>query len=420
MIDLVGKRKNFSHFLTSVGQVIRYGYPARKLTVIGITGTDGKTTTSHLIYEILKKEGLPVALISTVGAFVGNEVIDTGYHVTTPDATVLQPLLKQFVKRGVKYLVLEATSHGLDQHRVLGCNFWAGVITNVTHEHLDYHKNFDKYLKAKSKLFRKVKVAVLNKDDSYFAYFKKVVPKRSKLTTYSLKRDATYKAYKISLSGRGMKFFIEEKGKSHFVLTRLIGDYNVSNILAAIAVARQLKISWETVLSSLETFKGVKGRMEPIDEGQAFSVIVDFAHTPNALKNLLRTVRKINKRGKIIVVFGCAGERDVAKRPMMGKISTSLADISIFTAEDPRHENVNDIIDQIAIGVEERKGKFYREPDRRKAIELAITKLAQKGDVVLVCGKGHEKSLAFGDKEIPWSDQEEGRRALLKLKRQRI
>ncbi len=200
MIDLVGKRKNFSHFLTSVGQVIRYGYPARKLTVIGVTGTDGKTTTSHLIYEILKKERLPVALISTVGAFVGKEVIDTGYHFTTPDATVLQPLLKRFVKRGVKYLVLEATSHGLDQHRVLGCNFWAGVITNVTHEHLDYHKTFDKYLKAKSKLFRKVKVAVLNKDDSYFAYFKKVVPQKSKLITYSLKHDATYKAYKISLS----------------------------------------------------------------------------------------------------------------------------------------------------------------------------------------------------------------------------
>ncbi len=405
-MNIVGKYKNFLHFATSFREVFINGYPARKLTVIGVTGTNGKTTTSHLIYEILRRAGKKTALISTVGAYVEGSFADTGFHVTTPDAKLLQPLIRKITKKGVKYLVLETTSHGLDQHRTLGCNYWGGVLTNVTHEHLDYHKTFENYRNAKMKLFRGVKTAVLNKDDSSFGYFKSLLRKSTKLFTYSLKERAFLTAFAIKLKKRSMSFNVKERRKKYHVETTLVGKYNVSNILAAACIARSLEIGWKEILSAIEDFQGVKGRMEIIDCGQSFSVIVDFAHTPNGLENVLKTLRELKPRkSKLVAVFGCAGERDIEKRPMMGKISSGLADISVFTAEDPRHEDVDKIIDFMVKGAKEGRGKFYREPDRRKAIDFAINNLAKKGDIIVICGKGPEKSLAIGDKEYPWSDK---------------
>lgn len=428
-MNLLGKYKNILHYLTSLKEVIFNGYPARKIKVIGVTGTDGKTTTSHLIYEILKAEGYPVALISTLGAFVGEEKIDTGFHVTTPDAKLLQPLIKKIVQKGARYLVLETTSHGLDQYRTLGCNFWIGVLTNVTNEHLDYHGTFEKYRAAKGKLFRKIKIAVLNKDDPSFNFFRAKASKTARILTYSLNQQADLKASKIAIEKGYMNFVIKDKKKLYSVKSGLLGDYNVSNILAASLAARVCGVSWEKIILALNKFEGVKGRMETIDVGQAFSVIVDFAHTPNALEKVLLTLRKISYgKARIICVFGCAGERDTLKRPAMGKISAKLADVTIFTAEDPRHEKVSDIIDKMAEGAistgaveinpeqgvktEGKHNVFLRIEDRKKAIRYAIKDVAKPGDIVIICGKGHEKSLAYGDKEIPWSDQAAARESL--------
>lgn len=416
---IVGRYKNLVHLTESIKNVIINGFPAGKLYIIGITGTDGKTTTSHLTYEFLIKGGYKTALISTVGAYIKGKVLDTGFHVTTPDAKLLQPLLKQIVNKDVKYLVLETTSHGLDQHRTLGCNFKVGVLTNVTHEHLDYHRNFESYRRSKAKLFRGVDYAVLNKDDESFNFFKSKLKKDCKIISYSMDKKAVLSISSINLNTGGMDIEIKERGKTHKLTSTLMGEYNASNILAACGAARVVGVEWNAISQALKEFKGVKGRMEIIDKGQPFTVLVDFAHTPNALESVLLSLRRVKNDKKLIVVFGCAGERDILKRPMMGEIAARLANVSIFTAEDPRRENVEDIIASMVEGanrigaLEFRKGNgnflkknmYLTIPDRGEAIRCALQQIASSGDIVVICGKGHEKSLAFGDKEIPWSDQ---------------
>ncbi len=390
---MIRKLKNFVHLIRAILANIYWRFPSRKLIVIGVTGTDGKTTTVHLIHHILRNAGEKADLISTVSA--------PGLHTTTPDPWTLQKLLRQMVHRGIKYVVLEATSHGLDQHRLWGVKFYAGVITNVTHEHLDYHKTYENYLRAKVKLFRHVKIAVLNRDDESFKNLKFKI-KNSKLITYGIKNEADFTP------------------KSFTFKTLLPGEYNQYNCLAAIAVTSALGIPPEKIRKAVASFRGVIGRMEEINEGQNFKVIVDFAHTPNGLENVLTTLQRLKtKDQRLIAVFGCAGLRDVAKRPMMGEIAGRLADVAVLTAEDPRTEDVNKIIDQIALGCKKAGGRegrsFFRIPDRRQAIRFAIQKLAKKGDIVIICGKGHERSMCFGKTEYPWSDQKEARKALKKL-----
>jgi UDP-N-acetylmuramoyl-L-alanyl-D-glutamate--2,6-diaminopimelate ligase len=428
---ILRKYKNYKHLLTSFMEVISVGYPAKKMRVIGVTGTDGKTTTSHLIFEILKKAGFKVALISTIGAFVENKKVDTGFHVTTPDAKFLQPLLRKIANKGIDHLVIEVTSHGLDQYRTFGCNFWAGVLTNVTHEHLDYHKTFENYRKAKGRLFRGVKLAILNKDDPSFSYFKTLLRKNSRLVSYSLKAKSTLSASNIKFD-RGSMGFLVRMGEEIFkVDSRLVGKYNVSNVLASIGLARSLDIGWDVILSAVKNFRGVEGRMQVVEGKQRFSVIVDFAHTPNALRSVLQTLRTVvGPRARLISVFGCAGERDESKRPMMGKIASVYGDVSVFTAEDPRYEDLKDIIKQIVAGAaragahelrvgkddrldeKAKKGFYVVIPDRKEAIDFAVNRLAKESDVVIICGKGHEKTMAFGSKEIPWSDVKAARQAL--------
>mgnify|MGYP001586546601 CR=1 FL=1 len=374
-------KSKLGHFWRSIWEVVKWGYPARGLKVIGVTGTDGKTTTCHLIYDMFKEAGFKVALVSTVAAYIGSEEIDTGFHVTTPDAKFLQPFIKKAANAGMKYLVLETTSHGLDQHRVLGSNFFAGVITNITHEHLDYHQTFEKYRAAKAKLIRNSKFAVLNMNDSSFGYLK------------------------ARARGQVIPF---GKTKIRMSNPALVGEYNRYNVGAAVAVAKILGIRYSVVSKVVKNFAGVPGRMEEIKLGQPFRAMVDFAHTPNALEVLLRQLRKeLPKSRNLILVFGSAGLRDKLKRPMMGQIAARLADQVIITAEDPRTESLTEIYKQIAGS----GPGFIREDNRQLAINKAV-KSAKMGDIVVVTGKGHEKSMCFGKEELPWSDQEAVKKAI--------
>lgn len=389
--------KNLRHLLESCWEVVKAGYPARKLVVIGITGTDGKTTTSHLVYEMLKSADIKVALVSTVAAYIGSEEIDTGFHVTTPDAKLLQPLIKKIVDAGMTHLILEVTSHGLDQHRVLGCNFQVGVITNITHEHLDYHKTFEKYRSTKAKLIIGTKYAILNADDPSFEYLK---------------------------DRSGGEIIPYTKTKTKISNPKLAGDYNLYNIAAAEAVAKIYKIQSTIVNKALDNFPGVPGRLEEIKNNLGFRTIVDFAHTPNALEKVLTELKsQLPKNKKLILVFGCAGLRDHTKRPMMGEIATRLADKVIITAEDPRTENIDDIYKDIVSNITPKPplklrggaegGGVTRVDDRQEAINKAVGQ-AKTGDIVVVTGKGHEKSMCFGTTEYPWSDKQALERAIKK------
>jgi UDP-N-acetylmuramoyl-L-alanyl-D-glutamate--2,6-diaminopimelate ligase len=390
--------KNKLHFLKAVLAILYFRYPARKIKVIGVTGTDGKTTTTTLIYHLLLAAGKKVALVSTVIAYVGKRKVDTGLHVTSPGPWFLQKLIRKIADEGYDYLVLEATSHGLDQHRLLGTNISIAVLTNITHEHLDYHKTYAKYLNAKAKMFRNVDTAILNKKDASYKHIKKLLKPRTRIVLYS---DKTLE--------KDIKSTVEKK---------FAENYNRFNATASILAAKELGIDNSAVKKGIGNFSGIPGRMEEIKNKKGIRIFIDFAHTPNALENVLRALRKQkSSNSRLIVVFGCAGERDTKKRSVMGRVAAKLADISILTAEDPRNENVNDIINQIIKGAKEvrknKRSKIIKEPERGKAILLSIEKLARKGDTVVICGKGHERSMAYKEKEHPWSDQEAVRFALI-------
>ena len=393
---MVRKIKNLFHLILAFAAVIFYRFPSANLTVIGVTGTDGKTTTVHLLGAILREAGLKVATISTLGAFLGSDKISTGLHVTTPNPWLLQKLLRQIADQGFTHVVLEATSHGLDQYRLLGCNFKVGVLTNVTKEHLDYHGTYENYLKAKEKLFRHVKIAVLNRDDKSYPYLASHITfHKSRIITYGLK-DADFMPEVCPFK------------------TKLAGEYNLYNCLAAVSVAQSLGIEQEVARKAIEKFSGLSGRLEEIDEGQDFKVFVDFAHTPAAFEEVLKTVRGQTK-GEIIHVFGCTGERDKSKRPMMGKISAGLSDKIILTCEDTYREEPEEIITAIEDGVKKGgkiEGKsFWKVADRQEAIQKAIG-MAKNGDTIIITGVGHQRTLNLKGSEVPWSDQKAAREAI--------
>lgn len=411
-----------------------YGNPSKKLKVIGVTGTDGKTTTASLIYWLLRSAGKKVGLISTVGAKIGSKKYDTGLHVTNPEPILLHKLLKKMTKAKCEYAVIEVTSHGLDQDRVAGIEFEVGVLTNITHEHLDYHRNFSEYKKAKAKLFSNLKLAaVLNRDDDSFDYLNSLIKTKKngkvKIISYGVKNKKSDVLGVNPRSKHNLEFFDVRVGDLEFgVKTRLLGTYNVMNILASIAVGLFFKLTPEQIQKALLTFRPPPGRLEKVSNKKGVDIFIDFAHTPNALSSVLSLFAK--RSGRLICVFGCAGERDVGKRPIMGSISVKLADFSIFTAEDPRGERVEDIIGQMKKGALEAGGKnldpdkyrksiydsykkgkkepgyFLAIPERGEAISFAIQKLAKSGDVVLICGKGHERSMAYEKVEFPWSDHQ--------------
>jgi len=390
-------------------------FPARKLRMIGVTGTDGKTTTSMLIHHLLTKAGIPAGMISTVNALIGDQALDTGFHVTTPDSPDIQAYLAQMVAAGITHCVLETTSHGLAQGRVIACDYDLAVITNVTHEHLDYHGSYENYLQTKGRLFEmlqetprkhigNLRLAVLNKDDRSYDYLKRVSPPG--FLTYSRINEAHFWADEIASTTSEVTFTLHTETQKLRVHCPIAGIYNVSNTLAALAAVTSLGIPLEQAVKDLESFEGIPGRMQRIDLGQDFTAIVDFAHTPNALENALVTARAM-MNGRVIAVYGSAGLRDREKRRMMPAVSVKLADITILTAEDPRTEPLEGILDEMAQSAIQAGGvegvNFYRVGDRGDALRKAIS-LAQPGDLVISCGKGHEQSMCFGVEEYPWDD----------------
>lgn len=385
--------KNKAHLLEAILANVLYGFPSRRLKVIAITGTDGKTTTSTLVYHVLKSAGKNVALISTVAAFIGDEEIDTGFHVTNPSPFALQRLLSKVASKGMEYVVLEVTSHGIDQNRNWGITPEVAAITNVTHEHLDYHKTFDNYLETKAKLLVGSGMAILNQDaqGSYEQLLRIMKRNNVEITTVSAK----------TLPAKVLRAAKQRFGQE---------TYNFENTAIALGIAKAVGVNDAEVASALKTFPGVKGRMEVIPNEIGLQIIVDFAHTPNALERALTTLksktRSGKKQGRLISIFGCAGLRDVTKRPLMGEIASRLSDLTVFTAEDPRTEDIWTIINQMKSGVVRGHDKIVSIEDRFKAIEFAIKKLAQSGDVILITGKGHERSMNLGHGETPWSDQE--------------
>ena len=404
-----------------------HGYPSRDMTVIGVTGTEGKTTTVNLLRSILTAAGRKAGMISTVNALIGDRSLDTGLHVTTPDAPEIQALLAEMVAAGTDVAVLEATSHGLAQHRVTAVDVDVAVVTNITHSHLNYHGTWEQYCAAKARLFHLLstswrkpgvpKVAVLNADDRSYPILASIPADRR--LSYALEAKADVTATDLRLQS-GERTFTLHAPDVHFAIrTQLIERYNVYNILAAASAALALDVPVAAIQEGVYALQTVSGHMERIDEGQDFAAIVDFAHSPNALEQALVALRA-ETEGRLNVVFGCAGERDVLQRPMMGEIAGRLADVTVITAEDPRTEDLDEIIEVIAQGCEragahegEGEGaRYYRVPDRVAAIALAV-KLARPGDTVVAAGKGHEQSMCFGTVEYPWDDRVVMRATLL-------
>lgn len=404
------KIKNIYHFNQAIVANTVYLFPSRGMTIIGVTGTDGKTTTSSLIYHILISGGYKAALISSIGAKINGRESDLGFHVTTPGRFAIQSYLKQARKEGVKYVVLEVTSHALDQYRVAGIHFDVGVLTNVTKEHLDYHKTYEKYVATKAKLLKQSAIAVVNKDDHSYMQLRKVELRgKENIITYGMKKDADFNPHVFPFH------------------TKLIGQFNKYNCLAAISALQPLHFPSEVIRKGIASFRSPKGRQEIIYR-KDFIVMNDFAHTPNSFSAILSEMRKMTTN-RLIHIFGSAAKRDTYKRPVMGRISSKYADIMIVTAEDPRNEAISDINNDILSGVtdgqfsivtdvqkeriEFEKGKKYIFiiPDRREAISFGI-QIAKKGDVVVMTGKGHEKSMNYGKGEEPWNETEIAKNAL--------
>lgn len=390
---MIRKLKNFAHAIEAETVNFVYGHPSRKIPAIGVTGTDGKTTTSTLIFHILKESGFNPAVVTTVGAQIGDEEYDTGLHTTTPSALSLQRYIKRAVDNSCNYLVLEVTSHALDQNRVRGINFKIGVLTNITQEHLDYHGTLENYTKAKAKLFQKSDIAVLNRDDLSFDFISKLCHEK-RVYSYSLKQDADF-----NLKNIGIKF------PKTF-------DFNYQNFLAASSVAKILGIPNEKIQIAIKTFKFPEGRQEIVYD-KDFRVVIDFAHTPNSFDSILPELKKTTK-GKLIHVYGAAGARDHSKRPRMGAVASQFDDVMILTAEDPRDEKIEEINEQIKEGITDYSGQVIEIPDRQKAINLAVS-MAQKGDTVVLTGKGHEQSINLGSGEEEWNEHEAVKKALAGL-----
>jgi len=413
-----------------------YDWPGRRLTVVGVTGTDGKTTTTNLIYQILLAAGIRGGMVSTVNAVVGDEVLDTGFHVTTPDAHDLQRYLARMVAAGLTHVVLETTSHGWAQHRVDACEFDVGVITNITHEHLDEHGSYEDYRAAKARLFASleqtaakpqgnVRLAVINRDDRSFGFLNEFI--RGRKISYGLQADSDVRAEELDYSDFGIRLTAVSSDFRVVVESGLIGSYNASNCLAALSAAVYgLAVEPAAAAAGIAALKAIPGRMERIEMGQDFTAIVDFAHTPNALKASLEAARRMLSArpgpagagahpGRLIAVFGSAGLRDREKRRMMAETSAELADFTVLTAEDPRTESLAAILAEMAAGARARAGRegetFWCLPDRAAAIRFAVG-LARPGDIVMACGKGHEQSMCFGKTEYAWDDRTAMRAAL--------
>ena len=379
-----------------------FGHPADSMTVVAVTGTNGKTTTTYLLKAVL--EGAlktKVGLIGTNQNMIGEQVLPA--HRTTPESYELQALLRAMADAGCTHVVMEASSHALVLHRVEGIHFAAGIFTNLTRDHLDFHKTMEAYRDAKGLLFRQSGLAVLNLDDEAGRYYGSTVtcPKY----TYSENKDeADLTAKNIRLFPSHVEFEAVAKGTIGRIFLPIPGGFTIYNALGVIACALNLGLTLPDIAAALRSAKGVKGRVEVVPIPAAFTVIIDYAHTPDALENILTTVRDLTDR-RVISVFGCGGDRDRTKRPIMGAVGASLSDLAVITSDNPRTEDPAEIIADILPGIP--KGcKYLVEPDRRKAIRLALGE-AKPGDVVVLAGKGHETYQEIGTKQVHLDEREE-------------
>lgn len=394
----------------------RYGFPGRKLKVIGVTGTNGKTTTCFMIWKMLNNSGRRAGVMTTVGWGV-DEINEQMEHMTTVDSHALNKRIKEISDAGAEYLVLELTSHAMAQHRSLGIPIDVAVMTNVTHEHLDYHKTFERYRDAKRKLFKQAKYGIINADDPSAEYFEADV---DTYITYGV-QYGEMKAENIKLKPDGVEYVIPSENDLK-IKTRIAGNFNVYNSLACVAVGKRFGLSDKEIKDGIFALTEVEGRMVKIDEGQSFTAIMDYAHTPDAFEKLLPDMKKATA-GRLIVVFGSAGgRRDPSKRRPMGEIAGKNADIVILTEEDDRDTPGDEIMEQIAEGVREHGKKddkdLFKILDRPTAI-LEACKMAKRGDTVLFLGKGNEKTIERADGVHAYYELDEIKKALKKIKKKK-
>lgn len=393
--------KNIWHLAQAAVACAYFGFPGKRLAVIGVTGTNGKTTTTQFIARILERAGEKVAVASTIDFQIGEKKWTNASKFTTLSPWQLQRFLRAAVRAGCEYAVLETSSHALDQHRVWGVPYDIAVMTNVTREHLDYHETMEGYRRAKRRLFSIAKRAVINLDMEEPRYF---CAGRDKSTLFYSTKDqsAHLFAQKIGLDFKGTEFVVDD---THFHLN-IPGLFNIENALAALGVARLLDIGFPVAAEALADIAGVPGRMELVPNAKNADIIIDYAVTPDAFEKLYASILPLKIPGtRIIHVFGACGERDRGKRPLLGEIASGYADVVILTNEDPYYEDPERIIDEIETGVTKKKEKEYlRIFDRREAIRKALS-LAEIGDIVLITGKGAEETMAVGDKRIPWNDR---------------
>ena len=389
-----------------------FSHPSQELGVIGITGTDGKTTTSHLVDYILRSSGLKTGMVGTVAIRIGDSEDFHPSRQTTPESNEIQRYLRRMVDDGVEWAILEATSHGLAMHRLDSLRFTIGAVTNITHEHLDYHGSIENYRRAKATLLQRVAaesgVVIVNADDPGSAAIKHFAEGAFIIRYSTAGADSELRALKIQSDPMGNRFTLDAGswGRAEVALP-LIGDFNIANAVCAAGIAIAADVSLPQIAEALSTAPPVPGRMAVVEAGQPFTVVVDYAHTPEALEKVLLLLRSLHPGGRLIVVFGSAGERDVDKRPLQGSVAAKLADIAVVTSEDPRFEDPESIIAQIAEGAKAagaREGAtLFRRTDRRDAIQLAFDH-ARAGDCVLLAGKGHEGSIIWGREKLPWDE----------------
>jgi len=400
-----------------------YEHPSQRLGVIGITGTKGKSTTTNLIAEVFQRAGLTSGLMSTLNFRIGDHDWENETRQTTQESLENHAMLAEMVRQGARYAVIETSSHGLALHRVAGIAYDVGIVTNITSEHLEFHGTVEQYRRDKARLFEALdpaaskplnvtKAAILNRDDSSYDYLLPFC--RVPVTTYAIDQPAAIRAVDLDLSGERSRFGVITPTGAIAIDTPLIGRFNVYNCLATIAAGYTQGLSLEGMSDTLLHLKGIPGRMERIDSGQPFTVIVDYAHTPDSLEQVFRLLRPLTQ-GRLIAVFGSAGERDTQKRPQQGAISARLADLTFLTDEDCREEDPEKIVQEIAAGALEAGAEVGRNLwlilDRRQAIAAAFA-AARPGDTVLLAGKGHEHCIIVGRQMLPWDEREVARELL--------
>lgn len=404
------------HKLEAMAVSLKYGRPAKQMRVIGVTGTNGKTTTCFMVHRMLVEAGIKTGLMTTVAYGVDENITPQVAHMTSVPSPILNKRLADMQQQGVEWLVLETTSHALAQHRMWGIPYEIAVVTNVTHEHLDYHGTFERYLAAKRRLFElagkhKNGFAVVNADDESAESFLKATGRG---VSYGIKHGEL-RAKNIKLDAQGSMYVAACGDETYSINCHIPGEFNVANSLATVAVGRRIGLSRQQIERGIAALKTVEGRMNTVDEGQEFSVIIDFAHTPDAFERLLGDVRK-NAKGKLVAVFGSAGRRDEVKRAIQGEIAGKYCDEVILTEEDDRDVDGGKILAQIAEGVEKsgkiREKNLFLIHDRSQAIQFAMTRVKNSKDTVILLGKGHEKTIERADGEHPWDELDEARRAI--------